>query len=459
MESGAFKSLLNLLIRSALFLLCSLSFLEEVIFESESHRFIKILLGVLTACIDLNLGLAINKENKLSTAARLVCSSCGAWLFFWHSVESGLSLLGVTLILFSTLFRGQSADFLLLKFSPLISFALAFLALSYVLIASDQKAYFWLFSEGFGAITLGEIFCLIYLILIGSLNWKFVTSLVLRAAYLMLCLVVLYKIAFWIIDGRASIFFKPQDDFGLSAVILIMTWMGLSSNRLRNEELSANCKFRLQQNLLSGLIVLALLVFICGGVFVYRNPVPLKQKSNWRIDAGILCQLLASEDPIFGFHHGIDFKRLRDAARELYENGEYRRGGSTISMQLAKVIYLSQDRTIARKLEQLMLGVWIELLYSKDEIIRAYLNTVPYAPSVIGIEAAAKQIFNKSPDLLTQTEGLQLILSIYDPTHYNPYINPMPEIVQNRARVISARTKRGFNNFLIQLKNISFKLE
>jgi hypothetical protein len=198
-------------------------------------------------------------------------------------------------------------------------------------------------------------------------------------------------------------------------------------------------------SLLSAAVVTAILS-VCLVLTVYAvrhldERIPQLGANRFPVPESLSVPLLVSEDPTFFFHHGLDLVRIRDAIRETMERGSFHRGGSTISMQLAKVIYLSHEKTLVRKGVQIILGVFIEQLYSKDTILLAYLNGVPMAPGVVGVPTAARAFFSRMPAELNESENLELILTIYDPTEYSSNVSQMPPAVAARARTIRARER------------------
>lgn len=132
--------------------------------------------------------------------------------------------------------------------------------------------------------------------------------------------------------------------------------------------------------------------------------------------------LLAAEDLTFFYHRGVDFYRMKKAAARTVTDWEIGKGGSTISMQLAKVRYLHFDKTFNRKVQQVILAVFLENEKTKEEILKEYLATIGFAPGSVGITKAAFNLFNKTPDLLSQEESLQLVMSIPNPLLYNPTV-------------------------------------
>ncbi len=106
-------------------------------------------------------------------------------------------------------------------------------------------------------------------------------------------------------------------------------------------------------------------------------------------------------------------------------------GGSTIEQQLVKNAFLTQDRTITRKVREFVLATIIEAFYSKDQILEAYLNQVPYGGNAYGIEAASEQYFNKPAKDLTLSEAAVLAGLTQAPTYYSPF-GAHPELAKNR---------------------------
>ena len=130
--------------------------------------------------------------------------------------------------------------------------------------------------------------------------------------------------------------------------------------------------------------------------------------------------VLAIEDRRFRSHLGVD---LRGIGRALVANltaGGVREGGSTITQQLARLLYLSQERTLRRKLQEAMLAVWLELRLSKDEILERYLNGVYFGAGAYGVEGAARRYFRKPARELSLSEAAMLAGLIQAPSDYAP---------------------------------------
>lgn len=107
--------------------------------------------------------------------------------------------------------------------------------------------------------------------------------------------------------------------------------------------------------------------------------------------------VLTTEDGRFYNHHGFDTSAIEDAIKSNMQSGKFTRGASTISMQLAKNLYLERDKYIARKIQEALLTMLLEQELTKREILELYLNVIEYGPGVYGIRKAARHYFNSSP--------------------------------------------------------------
>ena len=114
--------------------------------------------------------------------------------------------------------------------------------------------------------------------------------------------------------------------------------------------------------------------------------------------------VIAAEDSGFAFHDGIDWESIEKAARENMRRGKVKRGGSTITMQLAKNLFLSSDRSYLRKIQELVITGMLEVVMDKRRILELYLNTAEWGIGVFGVEAAAHHYFGRSA---TQIDPMQ----------------------------------------------------
>ena len=134
----------------------------------------------------------------------------------------------------------------------------------------------------------------------------------------------------------------------------------------------------------------------------YRLWVPLEEISPVLVDA-----ILLKEDRWFYVHPGVNPVALSRAAFRTYSGGD-RQGGSTLTMQLARLLYRLNTRTPAGKAKQVALALWLECRYSKRDLLEAYLNVAPFGGNIEGVGAASRIFFGKSPDRLTLGESLTL---------------------------------------------------
>jgi penicillin-binding protein 1A len=153
--------------------------------------------------------------------------------------------------------------------------------------------------------------------------------------------------------------------------------------------------------------------------------------------------VIAIEDRRFYDHVGVDLVGLARAAMENLEAGRVVQGGSTITQQLAKNLFLKPDRTLQRKLREVELSLWLERSFTKDEILELYLNRVYFGAGATGIAQAAKVYFDMAPEDLTLFEAAQLAATLKSPAAYNP--SARPEESRKRARVVlDAMREAGF---------------
>ena len=172
-----------------------------------------------------------------------------------------------------------------------------------------------------------------------------------------------------------------------------------------------------------------------------------------KISPNLQRAVIAGEDTNFVNHHGFDYQAiqkaweqgLREAAKEAKNEGEdddwlpnlpdFRRGGSTISQQLAKNLYLSSERSLVRKGQEAVLTVMLERALNKRRILELYLNVIEWGDGVYGAEAAAQRYFHKSAASLSANEAAFLSAMIPNPrTVFNPQVNPRR--VARRQRII-----------------------
>lgn len=148
-----------------------------------------------------------------------------------------------------------------------------------------------------------------------------------------------------------------------------------------------------------------------------RSWVTLSQISPYLITA-----VIASEDDAFFQHKGFDLDELKDAIKTDIEKKRFARGASTITMQLARNLYLTKEKTLTRKLKEAYLTYRIESLLTKNRILELYLNVAEWGPGIYGIGEASEYYFGKSPSELNLKEATLLAVMLPSPRYYNPYV-------------------------------------
>lgn len=139
-----------------------------------------------------------------------------------------------------------------------------------------------------------------------------------------------------------------------------------------------------------------------------------------RITPELQRAVIAAEDASFFVHEGFDWEGIRDAALYNLEAGELKRGGSTITQQLAKNLYLSSERSLFRKAREALITRLLEYRLTKQRILELYLNVAEWGRGVYGAEAAARHHFGKSASDLTADEAAWLAAILPSPQRYDP---------------------------------------
>ncbi|MDH3692752.1 MAG: transglycosylase domain-containing protein, partial [Gammaproteobacteria bacterium] len=189
---------------------------------------------------------------------------------------------------------------------------------------------------------------------------------------------------------------------------------------------------------------LATVAYTADGVELQRYAL---QNRSWveyeDISPSVINALVSTEDHRFHQHSGIDVVRTLAIPYHVLRRDP--QGGSTITQQLARNLYndqIGRERTVKRKLKEMITAVQLERRYTKREVIEMYLNTVEFANNAYGIDAAARTFFSKTPSQLDTLEAATLVGLLKALTYYNPIRNP--ENSQRRRNVVlSQMVKRG----------------
>ncbi len=173
-----------------------------------------------------------------------------------------------------------------------------------------------------------------------------------------------------------------------------------------------------------------------GGVIttfggLYGLPVSLKE-----LPPHLPHAVLAMEDRRFYEHFGLDLVGLARAAFVNLREGRVRQGGSTITQQLAKNLFLTPERTLRRKVQETILALWLERKFTKDQILTLYLNRVYLGAGAYGVDAAARRYFAKAARQVTLEEAAMLAGLLKAPSRYNPLASP--DLAAKRAKLALA---------------------
>ena len=156
-----------------------------------------------------------------------------------------------------------------------------------------------------------------------------------------------------------------------------------------------------------------------------------------RISVHLKCAIVAAEDARFLDHEGFDWEAIQKAYEKNLKKGRVVAGGSTISQQLAKNLFLSGERTWWRKGEEAVITFMIETIMSKRRILEIYLNVIEWGSGVFGAEAAARHHFSMSAAMLGPEQAARLAAMVPSPRRYGP--GSETAYLQRRTEVIRAR--------------------
>ena len=152
--------------------------------------------------------------------------------------------------------------------------------------------------------------------------------------------------------------------------------------------------------------------------------------------------IVSIEDKSFYKHNGVDYKAILRAAKELVMRRQITQGGSTITMQLARGIFLNNGRTWERKIEEIFIAWDLEKKYNKDQILEFYLNNIYFMNGYYGIASASEGYFNKTPDKLDLSQVAYLCAIPNSPTYYDPLVHPDHTVVR-RDLILANMLKDG----------------
>ncbi len=156
------------------------------------------------------------------------------------------------------------------------------------------------------------------------------------------------------------------------------------------------------------------------------------------IPASMQAAAIAAEDRSFYSNRGIDIKGIIRAARDNTTSGSVQAGGSTITQQYVKILYLTQERSYTRKVKEAILSIKIHNQLSKKEILEGYLNTIYFGNGAYGVQVASQTYFNKPASKLNYAQSALLSTIINSPSYYDPYAEGAQERIQPRFNYVLA---------------------
>lgn len=166
-------------------------------------------------------------------------------------------------------------------------------------------------------------------------------------------------------------------------------------------------------------------------------------KHSWvdydKISVHLKRAVIASEDDKFVDHEGFDWEGIQKAIEKNQKKGKVVAGGSTISQQLAKNLFLSAAKTPWRKAEEAIITLELEMLWDKERILEVYLNSVEWGEGIFGAEAAAKRYYGTTAARLTPEQAARLAVMLpaprrFEKNPYSPFLNARTESVLGRMQ-------------------------
>ncbi len=171
--------------------------------------------------------------------------------------------------------------------------------------------------------------------------------------------------------------------------------------------------------------------------------VPIK-----KISKNIKGAMIVSEDGKFYHHPGYDLESLRDRVYDTFVlKKKELKGGSTITQQLVKNLYLNGNKTLGRKSRELILAMLIEKYASKEKILEAYLNVIEYGKNLYGIQDASKFYFKKSPDRVNPREAAFLAMLLPNPKRYSRSF---------KSKILSRYARRTVDSILLRMRQNAY---
>jgi monofunctional biosynthetic peptidoglycan transglycosylase len=165
-----------------------------------------------------------------------------------------------------------------------------------------------------------------------------------------------------------------------------------------------------------------------------------KKKQIWvgidQISRDYLYTIVMGEDSEFFDHDGLNYDAIVEAALENIKKKKYEYGASTISQQVVKNLFLTNEKSIVRKLKEIVVTLKMEGHFTKNQILEVYLNTAEFGPDIYGVHAAARHYFKKEPSKITVPEGALIAVMLPSPRRYHYAIVENQNLTSKNRRKI-----------------------
>jgi monofunctional biosynthetic peptidoglycan transglycosylase len=172
-----------------------------------------------------------------------------------------------------------------------------------------------------------------------------------------------------------------------------------------------------------------------------------KPAMTWKrldeISPNLVHAVLLAEDDTFYQHRGFDFEQIEIAVKINWKKKRFAYGGSTITQQLARTLYLSPSKNVLRKLKEALIAFWMERALPKKRILEIYLNAAEWGEDIFGAEAAARRYYGRSCSDLTPEESVALASILPSPRKWSPF-KETPFMLKRRTGLLARMTRDGY---------------
>ncbi|WML37048.1 transglycosylase domain-containing protein [Clostridium sp. OS1-26] len=246
---------------------------------------------------------------------------------------------------------------------------------------------------------------------------------------------------------------KPKKKKPISKALLILTWIILLITVFSFSKIKG--VFSLYMDASTKVKSISAATFNSRGtVYIYDNKKEVIDKlydskdveyvNYGQIPQAVMQSFVAIEDKDFFNHHGVSLKAITRAAYSMVKNkGEITQGGSTITQQLAKNVFLTQQQSMKRKVEEMFIALKLERMYTKEQILEFYVNNIYFANGAYGIQAASKKYFSKEVKELDLSQIAFLAAIPNNPEYYDPLKNE-GNTIQRRNLILSKMQECNF---------------